>query len=113
MLGHLQKTIEDLEIVITSGEAEEERIGEFRSLADGADLSCTYLSGCSLPELGALFSEADSDRALYLGHDSGISHLAASAGAAGRLLFGPTEPAIWAPVSSKLKPIRSSNRSMG
>lgn len=113
VLQHLASEIEDLEIVITSGEAEAERLGDFRVLAEEAGLSCHYLSECSLPELGALFSETEDGRVLYLGHDSGISHLAASAGAAGRLLFGPTEPAIWAPVSSRLKPIRSRNGSMG
>lgn len=34
---------------------------------------------------------------LFLGHDSGISHLAAACGVPSLLLFGPTDPAIWAP----------------
>lgn len=34
---------------------------------------------------------------LFIGHDSGISHLAAAAGAPCLLLFGPTDPAMWAP----------------
>jgi heptosyltransferase-3 len=34
---------------------------------------------------------------LFVGHDSGISHLAAACGAKCVLLFGPTEPACWAP----------------
>lgn len=34
---------------------------------------------------------------LFLGHDSGISHLAAAAGIPCLLLFGPTDPALWAP----------------
>lgn len=33
----------------------------------------------------------------FIGHDSGISHLAAACGAPTLLLFGPTDPAIWAP----------------
>jgi len=37
---------------------------------------------------------------LYLGHDSGISHLAAWAGVPSGLLFGPTDPKIWAPPGS-------------
>ena len=36
---------------------------------------------------------------LYLGNDSGLSHLAAAAGARQVLvLFGPTDPVVWAPV---------------
>ncbi len=34
---------------------------------------------------------------LYIGNDSGITHLAAAAGARVVALFGPTDPAIWAP----------------
>jgi ADP-heptose:LPS heptosyltransferase len=34
---------------------------------------------------------------LYIGNDSGITHLAAAAGARVLALFGPTDPAIWAP----------------
>jgi ADP-heptose:LPS heptosyltransferase len=34
---------------------------------------------------------------LYIGNDSGIAHLAAAAGAPVLALFGPTDPAIWAP----------------
>lgn len=39
----------------------------------------------------------------YLGNDSGISHLAGATGAAGIVLFGPTDPAIWAPRSEHLR----------
>ncbi|MBI5767518.1 MAG: glycosyltransferase family 9 protein [Verrucomicrobia bacterium] len=34
---------------------------------------------------------------LFLGHDSGVSHLAAACGVPSVLLFGPTDPAMWAP----------------
>jgi heptosyltransferase-3 len=34
---------------------------------------------------------------LFLGHDSGVSHLAAACGVPCVLLFGPTNPAMWAP----------------
>ena len=33
----------------------------------------------------------------YLGNDSGISHLAAACGARCVVLFGPTDPSLWAP----------------
>lgn len=46
-----------------------------------------------LPVLAAVFSRCT----LYLGNDSGISHLAAAAGAPCVLVFGPTDPAVWAP----------------
>jgi hypothetical protein len=34
---------------------------------------------------------------LYIGNDSGITHLAAAAGTPVLALFGPTDPAVWAP----------------
>lgn len=34
---------------------------------------------------------------LFVGHDSGVSHLAAACGVPCVLLFGPTDPAMWAP----------------
>jgi heptosyltransferase-3 len=34
---------------------------------------------------------------LYIGNDSGITHLAAAAGTRVLALFGPTDPATWAP----------------
>jgi len=43
---------------------------------------------------------------LFLGHDSGVSHLAASAGAPCVLLFGPTDPAMWAPPGAHVRVLR-------
>jgi ADP-heptose:LPS heptosyltransferase len=34
---------------------------------------------------------------LYVGNDSGVSHLAAAVGTPVLVLFGPTDPAVWAP----------------
>jgi ADP-heptose:LPS heptosyltransferase len=50
-----------------------------------------------LPILAALFGEKET--ALFLGHDSGITHLAAAARRDLPViaLFGPTDPAVWAP----------------
>jgi len=41
--------------------------------------------------------------ALYVGNDSGITHLAAAAGAPVVALFGPTDPAIWAPRGARVR----------
>src|SRR5262249_32701228 len=34
---------------------------------------------------------------LYIGNDSGVTHLAAAVGTPVLALFGPTDPAVWAP----------------
>jgi heptosyltransferase-2 len=44
---------------------------------------------------------------LFLGHDSGISHLAAACGVRCVLLFGPTEPTMWAPPAPNVRVLRS------
>lgn len=51
-----------------------------------------------LPDVLALLAAADA----YLGHDSGPSHLAAAAGCRGVVLFGPTDPRAWRPMSERL-----------
>ncbi len=43
---------------------------------------------------------------LFLGHDSGISHLAGACGVPSLLLFGPTDPAMWAPPTSHVRVLR-------
>jgi len=56
-----------------------------------------------LPHLAAILQQAR----LFLGHDSGISHIAAATGAASLLLFGPTDPDVWAPLTGDVKIIRA------
>jgi ADP-heptose:LPS heptosyltransferase len=46
---------------------------------------------------------------LFLGHDSGISHLAAACGVPCVLLFGPTEPSVWAPPAPSVRVLRRSS----
>ena len=50
--------------------------------------------------------------ALFLGHDSGISHLAAAVGTSCLLLFGPTDPAIWAPANPEVRVLRAPSLTM-
>jgi heptosyltransferase-3 len=40
---------------------------------------------------------------VYVGNDSGITHLAAAAGAPVVAIFGPTDPAIWAPRGDRVR----------
>jgi len=107
VLAGLYARDQETRFLITSGEAEETVIAQFCALLDETRLPYTHLSGCRLVDLGAIYRQVD----YFLGHDSGISHLAASAGAAGLLLFGPTNPEIWAPVSSRMKVLRSATAS--
>jgi ADP-heptose:LPS heptosyltransferase len=42
---------------------------------------------------------------LYVGNDSGVTHLAAAAGAPVVALFGPTDPAVWGPRGPRVRVI--------
>jgi ADP-heptose:LPS heptosyltransferase len=59
--------------------------------------------GLRLRALGALLSRAG----LYVGHDSGVTHLAAAWGAPTLALFGPTDPVSWAPLGPRVRVLRS------
>lgn len=87
-------------LVVVGGEADEARLrtldSEWKS-----NPRVRFAQGLPLPQLGALL-----ENSLFLGHDSGISHLAAAAGASCILLFGPTDPAVWAPLNQDVEVIR-------
>ena len=58
--------------------------------------------------LGAVLADAG----LYVGNDSGVSHLAAAWGAPVLALFGPTDPALWAPVGPRVNVLRAKDEKM-
>lgn len=51
------------------------------------------LQGLSLTRLASALAGAR----LYIGNDSGITHLAAASGCPTLAIFGPTDPVVWAP----------------
>lgn len=46
---------------------------------------------------------------VYIGNDSGVSHLAAATGAPTVAVFGPTDPAQWSPLGRAVRPVRASS----
>ena len=46
--------------------------------------------------------------AAFVGNDSGVSHLAAAAGAPGVVIFGPTDPDRWRPLG-QVRVVRAAN----
>ena len=58
--------------------------------------------------LGAVLARAG----VYVGNDSGISHLAAAWGAPVVALFGPTDPAQWAPIGPRVTVLRAGDGRM-
>lgn len=91
--------------LVTSGEAERETIGDFLAALDATGLRQLHLPCLPLPRLGAILRRVEA----FLGHDSGLGHLAGSVRAPSLLLFGPTDPAIWAPVSPRTRVLKGKN----
>ena len=60
---------------------------------DLADQPHTVLHNAPLSSLAAILVRCS----IYIGNDSGISHLAAAVGVPTVALFGPSDPAVWAP----------------
>ncbi|MET0552319.1 MAG: glycosyltransferase family 9 protein [Vicinamibacteria bacterium] len=65
----------------------------------------TWVRARSLPlrTLAAALARAS----VYVGNDSGVTHLAAATGAPTIAVFGPTEPAQWAPLGPAVQVVRA------
>jgi len=84
--------------LLVEGPADREAAAELRALP-GACVAD------SLPPriLGALLAEAS----VFVGNDSGVTHLAAASGAPTLALFGPSDPALWSPVGERVAWLRA------
>jgi heptosyltransferase III len=75
-------------IIVVIGPAEEDLAKELAGFAIVRRPALGCLAGLAHLSLG------------FVGNDSGVSHLAAAAGARGVVIFGPTEPARWRPLGA-------------
>src|SRR5438034_4987238 len=92
-LGHIGK---QLSLVVVSGEADKAQTAQLE--CDWKDRGVRFAKNLPLPHLAAVL-----EHTTFVGHDSGISHLAAAAGANCILLFGPTDPNVWAPRNKNVR----------
>ena len=86
--------------MVVCGEADQARTARLKTIWPNPRVR--FAENLSLPQLAALL-----ENTIFVGHDSGISHLAAAAGARCILLFGPTNPEIWAPKNKKVQVIQA------
>jgi heptosyltransferase-2 len=91
-------------VVVIQGPAD-----EMPARALGEQLGAPRLAGLALVDLAAALGSC----AALLGHDSGISHLAAALGVPTLSLFGPTDPASWAPRGPHVWVLRAPDGELG
>lgn len=91
----------DGRLAVIGGEADAAATDLLRPLT--ADHRVDLWENLPLPDLARRLSGAR----CYIGHDTGISHLAAAAGTPSLLLFGPTDPGIWAPPHDHVRILRA------
>ena len=84
-------------VILLIGPVEQER-GGVDQLRD----RCVIAQDLSLSRAAALLSRSF----VYLGNDSGISHLAAALGVRTVALFGPSDPRQWAPRGARVTVLR-------
>jgi heptosyltransferase-3 len=90
-------------IIFVSGEADENEMARLRTLFEH-EPHVRFAHQLPLAQLAALLEQST-----FIGHDSGISHLAAAAGARCLILFGPTDPQVWAPQNKKARVLLAPN----
>jgi ADP-heptose:LPS heptosyltransferase len=95
--------------LLVLGPAEEDLVAPVTTSAGGPPESSGSVPGAlvargvSVRGLAAMLARAG----LYVGNDSGVSHLAAASGAPTLALFGPTDPAQWSPVGHSVLTLRT------
>jgi heptosyltransferase-3 len=89
------------DFLLVGGEADEMVVREFLARSNIPHLKT--LLNASLPKL----CQALNHCALFIGHDTGVTHLAAAVGTPTVALFGPTNPNLWAPLGEHVSIVRS------
>ncbi|MBA3611324.1 MAG: glycosyltransferase family 9 protein, partial [Nitrospirales bacterium] len=87
-------------ICLIGGPADIESLRNVQGLL--THLEYAILTGTGLLQVAQYLQHAQ----IFIGHDSGLSHLAASLGISSVLLFGPTDPAKWAPRGTHVTVLR-------
>lgn len=92
---------EDWKVLLIGGEAEGARLDRLAGGLPPARIRIAFNQ--PLADLARLMSGATA----FIGHDSGMTHLAAALGLRGCALWGGTNEAVWRPASSKFAIIRA------
>jgi len=102
----LLRSDERRRLLLIGGEADEERVTQLAGALPNEKVRLA--KNLSLPDLAIQLQNCG----VFIGHDSGISHLAAAVGLPCLLLFGPTNPTVWAPQNPQVRVLRSPSLTM-
>jgi heptosyltransferase-2 len=91
-------------LLLVGGEAEAGRWHGLRGYLD--DSRCEVFFQQPLVQLAARLARSQ----FFLGHDSGITHLASAVGLGGLILWGPTNPTVWCPRTDRMHLLMHSGR---
>lgn len=98
-------TVRGLPVVLLEGPADASSVADTLTALPGP-LQPPIARGRELGTVAGLLRRC----ALYLGNDSGISHLAAAVGAPSVVVFGRTDPGIWHPIGERVQVAGRKNR---
>ncbi len=84
-------------VLVLAGPADDEALAAFRAAAP--DEGVFVLQNEELPRVAAVAERCD----LYIGNDSGITHVAAAVRTPTVALFGPTDPKLWRPWAPRVE----------
>ncbi len=90
----------EFRLLLIGGEAEEGRCARLASRLPEARVRMAQ--NLPLPELARLMQDCDA----FIGHDSGITHLAAALDLPGLALWGRSNASVWRPISEKFQLLR-------
>lgn len=90
LLNRLSKA-SDAEVILLAGPGDGELVSEVASRMTAS--ASQWVGALDFQEIGALAADA----LVYIGNDSGLTHLAAASGARVVMLMGPTDPRRYAP----------------
>ena len=89
-------------VVVLTGPADAEQERAFRERTPSG--TAIVLNCHPLPEIAAILKRCS----VFVGNDSGITHLAAASGAPVIALFGPADPRVWGPRGKSVTLLRGS-----
>lgn len=95
------------QLLLISGPADKQTVQQI--LRDSPGVNFEVLDHRPLPEIAGTLQQC----ALYIGNDSGISHLAAAVGVPAIVIFRTSNPDVWRPIGEKVHVLQDDSFSGG